>query len=101
MGTGTGSVAFVFVSSIVARITYMNGDSGGNTNVYLNYGCGDKLGLSNDIVSIEDVYSAREGTALVNPDNATVNATYDTYDPIAACDGSTDFDIWYQIRKAP
>lgn len=91
--------AFLYISSFTARLTYKN--TSATTSIFLNVGSGEKLGLSNDVITNTDVYGIREGTALVSPGSVVVDTDYDTVDFVTDPNDSNEYEVYYKIRKAP
>lgn len=95
--------AFATITSII--LTARTGTGAGNT---MNVGIGSKLGLSNNIVAITDVYKcskvvvagAAQAADYSGAANITPEATYDTVDVSAgtAIVNNDCYTIWYKSR---
>lgn len=86
--------AFLQLSSVTLTYTAY-GDVGTKT---FWVGVSSGIGLSNDITSSADVLRATESAAAAA---GTIDATYDTYLPATAPNGTADIQIWYRERTSP
>ncbi len=89
----TGNVAWATITSVT--VTSITGDNAGDI---LDVGIGSKLGLSNVIYVVGDVYKVKKNTADWPAASYTVNATYHTVNVSTggAIIGGDDFTVFYR-----
>jgi len=97
--TVVGNWAYVYVDSV--SFTMTNCSETRQYNICIDIGLGNKIGLSNKVVTSTDIYGVKEGTALVSVGSETISTTYNTIDFITDGGGSNDYKVWYKARKAP
>lgn len=100
---GQGRVAFAVVSSITVQITSMT-ESFGQTQVSpvkFMIGWGNRLGLSNNITEVSDIYKIVEGPINVAVAPNLVDPIYDTYIPSSVPDGNRSYRVRYRVKSSP
>lgn len=89
----TGNVAWSKITQVVITATTIQTT---DSNVNLELGTSDKLGLSNDITASGDIYKIVEDSADVQS-GGTTNTNYNTYLPSTVPAG-TNYELWYKAK---
>lgn len=97
------SNAYLYISSITVRVTTLFAGAVADTTLEIGIGYGNKIGLSNDIITSTDLISASEGSAISSPGTLKdgIDTTYDTIDFITDANASNDYTVWYKVMSKP
>lgn len=102
--TITSSTVVYYGRRAFSKITAMSLDStstNASTDLKINVGTGDWIGLLGDIDATTDVYKAVVQTSTTKADettSVTVDATYDTWTHSDVPDGEDDYYIYYRAN---
>lgn len=97
---GRGNIAWNSISSVtISNIVFARTPNG---TLYINIGTSDKIGLCNSLDAVGDVIKIVEAGIDHSTTTAqTINAVYNTYTPLIAPDGSTDYLTVQNVKKTP
>ena len=96
--SATGNVAWSKINTVVVVVSSI---SAAATNGVIYVGTGNKIGLSNAIGSVGNVYKLLEVGANVAPTSTIFSATYNTATFTSAPNAARDYDVWYHAERSP
>lgn len=89
----SGNVAWSVVDSLTVETSTF---AASGTEVDINIGTGDKLGLINDISAVADVFKIVEDGNFVAVSGDRINVNYGTFTPSSATDGTKNYEVHYK-----
>jgi hypothetical protein len=92
----TGNVAWSGAVSVLITATTIS-VTPNDSDVNIEMGTGNKLGLANNITASTDLIRIIEGTSWVDPTTTTVSVTYNTVTP-ASSPSDTNYEMRYKAR---
>jgi len=93
-----GNKAWAEITSLTVTVSTFTVGTGA-TKVTYNLGNHDKLGLSNDVASVDDVIKLKSDTSDEVPTASNISVTYDTYTPASAPNNTRHYDARYKVRS--
>lgn len=99
---GQGQIAWAQITSftiVVTSVTLGFTTHNGTFNLLIGYG--NRLGLSNDLAFIGDVYKINEDSVDQVGMPGRLSSDYNTYTPALAPNGLRSYRLWYRVKNSP